>query len=466
MLVTSPVLAQSSPELPDPGRTSISKEEQRKVGLQAEAQVYQQMPVLPDNSPVTQYVQQLSQKLVRTIPQQNSWPYQFHVIQQKEINAFALPGGPIFINLGTITAADNEAELAGVIAHEMSHVYLQHSAKAAGSQSWQQGIAAVLGGIMPNSTLGSIARMGIQLGGGLMSLKYSRKDEAQADATGAIIMYKAGYNPQAMAEFFQKLEQKGGGNPPQLLSDHPNPGNRVAAVRQEIRDWPQKNYQTNNRQFVSARSQAAGVRAYTSQEIAAGAKNGQWQRQNQQANAIPAGLPSVSPVSTNGNAAGAVGAPSSQLSPFDGPVFRVRYPGNWQAHADNNGVTIAPDAGVLQTGLSHGAIFQYANPSSNDLDQATNDVVQGVLGQNQGMRVVGATEEVTINRIRGRSVNLMGASPLKDANGRNLGERDWLVTLPTSDGRLLAVIFVAPDDSNYNQFHSAFVSMLKTLHLK
>src|SRR5690348_1140875 len=114
LLATQMYAVVGGPDLPDPGHTGMSREQQIQVGYQTAAQVYKQMPVLPDNSPVAQYVQRLGAKLVAQIPQEYSWPYQFHVIAQKEINAFALPGGPIFINLGTITAADNEAELAGV----------------------------------------------------------------------------------------------------------------------------------------------------------------------------------------------------------------------------------------------------------------------------------------------------------------------------------------------------------------
>src|SRR5215472_6303924 len=130
-----PATPVTSPELPNPGRVSMTREQQEKLGQEAVGEVYKQMPVLPDSSSVTEYIQQLGKKLVAVVPPEHSWPYQFHVIQQKEINAFALPGGPIFINLGTITAADNEAELAGVMAHEMSHVYMQHSAKQIAKQS-------------------------------------------------------------------------------------------------------------------------------------------------------------------------------------------------------------------------------------------------------------------------------------------------------------------------------------------
>src|SRR5947208_11229597 len=262
LLIALPVslVSQAEPQLPDPGTVSgITKEQQEQVGLQAMAEVYKQMPVLPDSHPLTQYVQKLGRILVPVIPSENSWPYQSHVIQQKEINAFAIPGGPIFINVGTIQAADNEAELAGVMAHEMSHVYMQHSAKQAGKASLAQGLLGVLGAVLPGTPAGNIARLGVQIGAGTIFMRYSRKDEAQADAVGAIIMYKAGYNPKSLAEFFQKLEQQGGGSGPQFLSDHPNPGNRVAAVDREIQTWPPKSYNSSNQEFARAKQDAGGV---------------------------------------------------------------------------------------------------------------------------------------------------------------------------------------------------------------
>src|SRR5437016_4605021 len=93
--IPAPAVSPSTPQLPDPGNPGMSKQDQEKLGLKAMAEVYKEMPVLPDSSPVTQYVQRLGAKLVKQIPQQYSWPYQFHVIQQKDINAFALPGGPL-----------------------------------------------------------------------------------------------------------------------------------------------------------------------------------------------------------------------------------------------------------------------------------------------------------------------------------------------------------------------------------
>src|SRR5690349_8924232 len=284
----------SAPQFPNPGTTGMNRQQQQQLGLQAMGEVYKQMPVLPDSSPETQYVQHLGKKLAGVIPADRSWPYQFHVIPAADINAFALPGGPIFVNLGTIQAADNEAELAGVLAHEMSHVYMQHSAKQAPKATVAQIVAGLAGAVLPQSGLGSLGRMGIQIGAGTMLMKYSRADEAQADSTGAIIMYRAGYNPKSMADFFQKLEQKYGKGGPQLLSDHPNPGNRQAAIQQQVRNWPQKSYTTNSGEFPQVKQDAMKVKAYSAQEIANGAKAGTWEQQNRKNNVVPASAPTSS----------------------------------------------------------------------------------------------------------------------------------------------------------------------------
>ena len=277
----------AGPQFPDPGHAHMSREQQHTLGLNAAAQVYQQMPVLPDSSPETQYVRRLGHKLVATIPPQNSWPFDFHVVAQKEINAFALPGGPMFINIGTITASANEAELAGVMAHEMSHVYMQHSAKQASeaqTTSLVAGLAeAALGatvGGKGGGMVGQLGQMGIQFGAQGLMLKYSRTDEAQADAVGAIVLYHAGYNPRALADFFKTLESEGGKTPPQWLSDHPNPGNREQAIEKEIRNWPPQQYASNSESFEKVRQHAMGVKAYTGAEIAQGAKSGQWAAMN------------------------------------------------------------------------------------------------------------------------------------------------------------------------------------------
>jgi predicted Zn-dependent protease len=271
-------------QFPDPGKAPMSRPQQIQMGFQAASQVYQHMPVLPDSSPETQYIRELGERLVATIPPQNSWPFEFHTVPQKEINAFALPGGPMFVNVGTITAASNEAELAAVMAHEMSHVYMQHSAKQAGKAQTTEEIAGIAGAILgatEKGAIGSLAQEGIKFGAEGLVLKYSRTDEAQADAVGAIILYKARYNPQAMADFFKKLASQGSSGP-QFLSDHPNPGNREAAIQKEIASWPPQKYNAGDGSFLSVRQHAMSVKVYTAQEIAQGAKTGQWAKLNKQ----------------------------------------------------------------------------------------------------------------------------------------------------------------------------------------
>jgi beta-barrel assembly-enhancing protease len=467
----------STPELPDPGSAAgITRDQQIQAGQQAMAEVYKQMPVLPDSSPVTQYVQQLGRKLTAQVPQQNSWPYQFHVIPQSDINAFALPGGPIFINIGTINAADNEAELAGVMSHEMTHVYMQHSAKQASKQSLTQGLAGLLGAVLPGGVGGNLARLGVQLGAGAISLKYSRADEAQADAGGAIIAYKAGYNPKAMADFFQKLEQQGGGNGPQFLSDHPNPGNRVAAVTKEIANWPPKNYVNDSPQFASAKQAAGQVKAYTAQQIADGAKQGIWAQQNAKSGARPPNLPTGSSSNPNDGSSGPGAGisnislqqvkPSGKFTQFQHSAFNISYPDNWQASGDQNSdVTIAPQAAVSQGQVAYGVVIGGAqNANAGSLDQATQDLVQNLQQSNPGLQASGNPQNIQVNGVQGKSVNLTGNSPLQQ-NGQPLPERDWLITVPRQQGGLLYMVFIAPQ-KEFSQLNPTYKKMLQSLQVK
>jgi Zn-dependent protease with chaperone function len=470
VLFTQPfaLLAQStSPQLPDPGTTSMNKEQQEKLGLQAAGEVYKQMPVLPDSSPETRYIQQLGRKLQAVIPASRSWPYQFHVIPSADINAFALPGGPIFVNIGTITAAENEAELAGVLAHEMSHVYMQHSAKQAPKSTAAQIIAGLAGAVLPESGLGNLTRMGIQLGAGTMLMKYSRKDEAQADAVGAVIMYRAGYNPKSMADFFQKLEQKYGSGGPQFLSDHPNPGNRQASIQQEIQGWPPKEYARNTNAFNRTKQDASKIKAYSSQEIANGAKSGEWAQQNRKSGAIPGNIP-VSPNEVS-NAETSAGAdvsfkPSGNFAQLQRENYTIAYPDNWTTAGDQNTTVIGPQSSRIDSGIAYGVILG-ANPGSTaSLDDTTRQLAQGLLQDNPGMRIAGDVKKVEVNGIQGRSLELAGNSPLRE-NGQPLPERDLLVTLPRAQGGLLYVVFVSPE-RDFDQLHPTYQKMLESLQMR
>jgi hypothetical protein len=476
LIATQLVAAVGGPELPNPGNPGMSRQEQIQLGYQAAAQVYKQMPVLPDSSPETQYIRQIGEKLVATIPQQYSWPFQFHAIAQKEINAFALPGGPMFVNIGTITAADNEAELVAVMAHEMAHVYMQHSAKQAGKTSAIAGIAGLAGAILGagGGLVGQLASLGIQVGAQGVIMKYSRTDESQADAVGAIIMYKAGYNPKAMADFFQKLATEGPSGP-QFLSDHPNPGNREQAIEKEIASWPPRNYITNSPAFTRVKQQAASVQAYTAQQIADGAKTGQWAAAlNQRNGAVfqpPAGVAVSQPASAPGGGAPTNVSlqsvlPSSRVvNETIGPI-RIARPSNWQVIPPQQrgaDVIIAPQAGITDNGLGYGVAINgvSAQGQSMSLDQITSELVREWERQ-RGMQPVDSPQSIRVGSASSRSVMMESTSPFLDNNRQPQKERDWLVTVPQSDGSVLYLVFVAPQNQ-FAQFRPAFENMLRSL---
>jgi Zn-dependent protease with chaperone function len=480
-LVVETIAAVRYPELPDPGKAPISKEEQMKMGEQAAAEVYKQMPVLPDNSPETQYVRQLGERLVAQIPQQYSWPFRFHVIPQKDINAFALPGGEMFVNVGAITAAKNEAQLAGVMSHEMSHVYMQHSAKQMGKASTLQGLAGLAGAILggTNSVWGGLARAGVQIGAGTVMMKYSRTDEAQADAVGAIIMYKAGYNPIELANFFETLAQQSGNGGPQFLSDHPNPGNRYEAIRKEVAEWPQKNFQGNSSAFLNARNHAQTQKLYTAQEIQDGAKSGQWAQLNQKSGAVFSqnpGAPVVAtPASSQGNGhisniSASDIRPSGNFKNLNLDFIQMKYPDNWQASGDQqqSSVTIAPPAGVSGNAIAYGVTVNGAAPpngESMNLDQMTGEIIRSLQQGNEGLQQIGQPQTITVNGVHGRSVDLSSTSPIQGSNGQRQSERDWLVTLPRNDGSVVFLVFIAPQN-DFDNLRPTYESMLRSVRLE
>ncbi len=215
---------------PKPGWNLFSPQQDIQLGKEAQAQVEQQMPVI-HNSEVVNYLKNIGQRLARS-QYAGNWPYTFELIADKNINAFSLPGGPIYVNSGAIAAADNEAQLAGVLAHEMSHIALRHATNQASKANLVRLPALLAVAIAGGSLLGSLAQAGIGLGANSVLLKFSRSAESQADYNGVLIMADAGYNPIEMARFFEKIEAQAGKSSAleQFLSDHPNPGNRVQAV--------------------------------------------------------------------------------------------------------------------------------------------------------------------------------------------------------------------------------------------
>ena len=482
LLLTTHVCAQSTgPVFPNPGKTSMSKQDQQALGMEVAAQVYQQMPVLPDNSAETQYIRGLGQKLVSTIPQEYSWPFEFHVVPQKEINAFALPGGQMFINIGTITAANNEAELAGVMAHEMAHVYMQHSAKQAGKAQTTGLIAGIASAVL-GSTVGGLAgqlgQMGIQMGSQGLMMKYSRSDESQADSVGAMILYKAGYNPQGMVDFFKTMGSQGGSAPPEFFSSHPNPANRQQAIAKQIAGWPTQNFASVSSNFDKLRQHAMGLRAYSAQEIAQGAKSGQWAALNQRngatlhssgASTFPTRDSTAMSASPSAVALESV-LPSRRMVNTDLGPMKINRPENWPLklpEQQGQFVTIAPEAGITNSGVGYGVLLNGAPAPRGQrmtIDEVTTQLIQQ-LEQNNQLEQLSKPQPITVGGIQGRFTFLRSPSPFPGPNGQAQQERDLLVTVPLQDGSVIYMIFIAPE-SDFSRLQPTFEAMLKSVQFK
>ena len=402
--------------------------------------------MLSNSDPISKYVQQLGAKLAAHAPGEK-WPYEFHVVNQKEINAFALPGGPVYVNLGTIQAADNESQLAGVMAHEISHIVQRHATRAATKQMEAQVPLQILAGFLGRGLGAQLAALGIQFAAGSYFLKNSRQAEREADLLGTDIMYDTGYDPHAMVQFFEKIKQQYPSRAPQFLSDHPDPGNRIQYVSKEVRTLAPKPWLQGSSEFAQIRQRALGMKAFTAQEIAARQKQG-------------------------GTAQGVSGNLGSEASTsfreFQHSAYAIAYPENWQLSGDaNSAVTIAPVSGVTDGGVVAGVIidgFQPENTSS--LDAATHELVARLRQGNPDLRQVGTDQNIKVNGAAAKSVDLVGVSPLRDGQGKAERERDWLIALPTRDGRqILYVVFVAPDQDSA-KLRGTFESMLRSLRLR
>jgi predicted Zn-dependent protease len=241
------------------GFNLFSKEQDVQAGKEYAAEVRKQRTVI--NQPVLSgYVNRVGQRLVNSREaQQSGFPFTFEVVADPSINAFALPGGPMFIQTGLLRAVDNEAQLAGVMGHEMSHVILRHGTNQASKAQLIQ-LPAVLGSQLAGSSMvGQLAQLGIGLGANSVILKFSRTAESQADLMGSHLMAEAGYNPIELARFFDKLNAEGGSHAPQFLSDHPNPENREKAIEQEIQRLPAQNYNYQTGDFARMKQAVARI---------------------------------------------------------------------------------------------------------------------------------------------------------------------------------------------------------------
>ena len=445
LLATAPALIQAVQKAPEfkPGFNLFSPAQDVQAGRENAAQVEKELPILHDAA-VERYVNDLGKRLAAYSPNSRSeYVWQFKVVNSPDINAFALPGGFIYVNRATIEAAQDEAQLAGVIAHEEGHVVMRHGTHQASEMMLAQAPLSILGGFLGQggSVMGQLAEAGIGLGVNSMFLHNSRTIEAQADQVGTYTLYQAGYDPHAMAQFFQIIEQKYPQKTLEFFSNHPNPDHRIEKVNAEIPTLgPPKAWKTDSPDFDAIKKRLLGMPpAPKAQPKPA-------------ASAPPSGP-------------GPVAAPSGHFTSYQGHGFALHYPDNWQVYEGQDGVVLAPSGGIWQAQQggsvqAYGATISRQNyPSGNpNLRDATDQLVQSLRQSNPAMRVL-EQKQLKVNGHEALSTLLENDSPLQGQK-----ERDHLVTLRSSDG-LLALVFTAPE-SAYKNYQSTFEDMLKSFALQ
>ncbi|MDX6303317.1 MAG: hypothetical protein QOI77_286 [Blastocatellia bacterium] len=434
-----------------------------KLGRQAAAEAERQFPLMRDEV-VNAYVENLGQRLVAAIPPEFQHPefrYYFKVVNARDINAFALPGGPMFVNRGMIEAARTEGEVAGVMAHELSHVALRHgTAQATKAQKHQTGaaVAGILGTILGGPGLGQVAQAPFAL----TLLKYSREYETEADLLGARIMANAGYDPRDLANMFRTIEAQGGGGGG-FLSDHPSPKDRYARINQEAQYLRVSNLERDNREFLAIKERLRGYpRAQTMAEIQ---RSGQ--RYPNQGNNYPndgSNYPNGDRTNYPSAPRGRVEYPSSRFRNYTAlGVVRLSVPDNWREMSEQESVWYAPTGGYGSTNgqavFTHGINIGVAQTNSRNLQQATNDFLNTLQQGSGNLRARSGYQRTYVGNRNGLSISL---SNTNEATGQP--EVVNVVTTQLRNGELLYIISVAPE-SDYNTYQSTFQNVLRSLQL-
>lgn len=426
-----------------PGFNLFSSAQEVELGRKLSRDAERKLPMLND-ARVDDYVNRLGHRLDTYIPRWTPpYPFQYKVVNSSEINAFALPGGFVYVNRGVIEAADNEAQLAGVMAHETSHVILRHGTNQASKASLAQAPLSVLGGVMGSSVGSAVA----QLGGGFflnsVFLKYSRTDETQADVMGTQILYDAGYDPRAMAQFFEKIQAQSKNHPVEFFSDHPNPDHRIGRVDEEVDKLggPPPNYKTDSPEFQEIKSYLRSL--------------------------PPAPKASPRP-GGGGGRGGRPTEPSLRFVSYENRLLRLQHPENWQAYGQGDVVTLTPEGGVMDDSrgeavLARGVMVNMFQPHNNSdrpisLEIATDELVQSLEHSNSHMSLVRHHEQMRLGGEPALSSHLSNDSA---AGGR---ESDWLVTAMRPDG-LLYIVCVAPE-REYDSYDRAFQTLVDSVRFR
>jgi hypothetical protein len=429
-----------------------------ELGRQAAQEVERQLPRL-DDSEVQSYVDRIGSRLAESIPAEYRHPefrYTYTVVDVRDVNAFALPGGFTYVNRGLIETAQNEAQLAGVIAHEISHAALRHgTAQAAKAQKYQVGsILGQIAGAVIGGGVGQVVGGLSQLGISAAFLKYSREYERQADTLGAQIMANAGYDPRELANMFRILEQQGGSGGPEFLSSHPNPGNRFEAINREAAMLRVQNPIRNTSQFPIAQARLRDLpRARSMEEIAKNAPRSTRDSRYPDQGRYP-----------DEGRIGRVEYPSTRYRTVSaGNALRLQVPDNWRQLGGDNELTFVPEGAYGQVQgqfvFTHGVQVGVTRADGNNLRQATDQYLSELTQGNRNLRMTGGYRREYVGNREGLSVVLN--------NVNEVTRRNEVITVYTTrlrGGDLFYMVAVAPRDE-YNSYQRVFQNIVRTVEL-
>ncbi len=459
-----------------PGFNLFSAQQDVEVGAQSAAQAEQQLPILND-SQAQSYIDGIGQKLARNAggPQ---FQYRFRLVNASDINAFALPGGFVYINRGIIDNAKNEGEVAGVLAHEIAHVALRHGTHQASKAYAAQAGLSILGGLLGGKAGGGAGNIINAVGGfglNVVFLKFGRELETQADIRGAQILAASGYTPADMIGFFHTLEQADKAKKTSWLSSHPAPPDRVKRIEQEARLLKVSSQPTTNVSELNAlKSRLNGMgRAPAMADISRGNTPTTGSGPSRGRTSGTTGIGSVEP-------------PSTSLKSYTSKsgTYRVAYPSNWRVYEEGtSGVMIAPEGGVAQSGdrteVVYGAILNHYDPfgsqapasrlrgSSNpnvygndvSIEAATNDLVAQVRRGSEHLSPIrNSTQKFTLDGGNALATSLRGNNP-----NTGVQERVTVVTRQLADKHLVYMLFVTPEQqaSSYSSLLQAMVNSIR-----
>ncbi len=455
------VLGQTKISLP---KNKYKVQDDVQLGNEYSAKVEQEFPIYND-SESERYIENVGQRLVNAIPnefQESAFRYRFKIVNTRDINAFALPGGPMYVNRGLIEVARNEGEMAGVMAHEISHVALRHGTAQATRQSNPLTQLGMLGAIIGGAIIGGNA--GAQLGAALFAgnfiLKYSREYETNADILGARIMADAGYDPEDLANMFKTIAaQSQGGRPPEWLSSHPDPERRYAAINNEAKMLRVSTNPIKNTQgFARVQEKLRALpKARSMEEIEKNAPRNPNTGNTGNTGNTESG---VSTEMSRGTYSRNVPLPSSRTRVYqNGNLFQVAIPSNWREFGGQNDVWFAPEGAYGNNGITHGATIGVIQTNQNTLEKATEAYVNGILQSNDYLRQTSNFSRTSISGRTAYAISLAGRSPVTGTT-----EYALIYTTQLRNGNLFYIIGVAPQNDSY-RYNRAFNNMVRAVRI-